>query len=196
MRKLILILSATAMAVAMPAMAKPGQGGGKGGAKAHAGSAARVGPVKAHGNVRTRTDAGSRRASSDARARAGARVDRTRDTDGDGIPDYRDRRIDRDRDGIDDRAQNRYGANACPPGLAAKNNNCMPPGQARKMFAEGQRLPTGYNFYTPYQNIPGEYQRQYGLDPNGRYIYRDGRIYDVDPTTLVVRRIIEGLSPR
>jgi len=196
MRKLILIVSAAAMAVAMPAMAKPGQGGGKGGAKAHAGAAARVGPVSARGNMRTRMDVESRRASSDARKRAGARLDRTRDSDADGIPDHRDRRVDRDRDGIDDRAQNRYGANSCPPGLAAKNNNCLPPGQARRMFAEGQRIPTGYNFYTPFDNIPGEYQMQYGLDRNGRYIYRDGRLYDVDPTTLVVRRVIEGLLPR
>ncbi len=219
MRKLILVVSATAMAVAMPAMAKPGKGGGQGGAKAHAGAAARVGPAHARGKVRTRADIGERRGARtervSTRGRSGARIDRTRDLDSDGIPDHRDRRIERadrtldrdldgipdirdrrvdgDRDGIDDRAQNRYGANACPPGLAAKNNGCLPPGQARKMFAEGQRIPSGYDFYTPFDNIPVEFRDRYSLNSDGRYIYRDGRIYDVDPTTQIVRRIIEGL---
>ena len=30
----------------------------------------------------------------------------------------------------------------CPPGLAKKNNGCMPPGQAKK-YAIGQPLPAG-----------------------------------------------------
>jgi hypothetical protein len=188
MRKLMLIASATAMAIAMPAMAKPGKGGGHE-AKAHAGKSLGRGQVKARGSARTRMDVDDRL---DQRTRS-QRADRVVDADRDGIPDHRDRRVDRDGDGIDDRSQNRYGAKSCPPGLAKKNNGCLPPGQARKMFAEGQRLPTGYNFYTPYNDIPTSYRTQYGLDPNGRYIYRDGRLYDVDPRTQIVRRIIEGL---
>ena len=35
---------------------------------------------------------------------------------------------------------------SCPPGLAKKNNGCMPPGQAKK-YAVGQPLPTGVVFY-------------------------------------------------
>jgi hypothetical protein len=61
------------------------------------------------------------------------------------------------------------------------------------LFAEGQRVPTGYNYYTPYDRIPPQYRDQYDLDQDGRYIYRDGRLYDVDPRSSVVRRIIEGL---
>lgn len=30
----------------------------------------------------------------------------------------------------------------CPPGLAKKNNGCMPPGQAKKQWAIGQPLPS------------------------------------------------------
>ena len=30
----------------------------------------------------------------------------------------------------------------CPPGLARKNNGCMPPGQAKKQWAVGQPLPS------------------------------------------------------
>ncbi|MBC5782097.1 hypothetical protein H8N03_04015 [Ramlibacter sp. USB13] len=30
----------------------------------------------------------------------------------------------------------------CPPGLAKKNNGCMPPGQAKKQWNVGQPLPT------------------------------------------------------
>ncbi len=33
-----------------------------------------------------------------------------------------------------------YGAH-CPPGLAKKNNGCMPPGQAKKRYMIGQPLP-------------------------------------------------------
>lgn len=34
----------------------------------------------------------------------------------------------------------------CPPGLAKKNNGCMPPGQAKK-WAVGQRLPSDVQYY-------------------------------------------------
>lgn len=37
-------------------------------------------------------------------------------------------------------------AGNCPPGLAKKNNGCLPPGQARK-WAEGRPLPAGTEFY-------------------------------------------------
>ena len=37
-----------------------------------------------------------------------------------------------------------YGAGGCPPGLAKKNNGCMPPGQARKLYSIGQRYPVNY----------------------------------------------------
>ncbi|HEX2545686.1 MAG TPA: hypothetical protein VHL79_12445 [Ramlibacter sp.] len=33
------------------------------------------------------------------------------------------------------------GGKHCPPGLAKKNNGCMPPGQAKKQWAVGQPLP-------------------------------------------------------
>jgi Ni/Co efflux regulator RcnB len=40
-----------------------------------------------------------------------------------------------------------YGAGkACPPGLAKKNNGCLPPGQAKK-WAVGQALPAGITLY-------------------------------------------------
>ena len=39
-----------------------------------------------------------------------------------------------------------YRAGHCPPGLAKKNNGCMPPGQAKK-WRVGQRLPAGVVYY-------------------------------------------------
>ena len=40
-----------------------------------------------------------------------------------------------------------YTAGNCPPGLAKKNNGCLPPGQAKKLWAVGQPLPTGVAYY-------------------------------------------------
>ena len=40
-----------------------------------------------------------------------------------------------------------YSAGHCPPGLAKKNNGCLPPGQAKKLWAIGQPLPRGVSYY-------------------------------------------------
>ena len=105
MRKLLLIASMAAMAAAMPALAKPGGGHGGGHAAGHG---------NPHGTVsggHARTDS---RANVRARTRTGASVVRTR---------------------TDASSGGRYGAHDCPPGLAAKGNGCLPPGQARKLFS-------------------------------------------------------------
>lgn len=126
-----------------------------------------------------------------------ARERRMVDLNGNGIADYRERLIDLNRDGIDDRAQNRYGGNVCPPGLAKKTPACIPPGQARRMFNVGQRVPTGFNRYTGLNDIPVDYRDDipdiYRTDQY-RYIYRDNRVYVVDRTTRIVRSIIDLIA--
>jgi hypothetical protein len=215
MRKLIMLVSAAAMAASMPALAKPGQGGGKPAAKAQTSTKAgtRGSGARTRTDVKARTDVRSGgKARTDSRAnvrattRTGASVDRTRDVDRDGIPDHRDRLIDRDgngiadvrdrlidrdRDGIDDRRQGRSAALDCPPGLEKKTPACIPPGQAKKMFNQGQRIPTGYDYFSRYEDIPVVYRDRYGIPTGQQYIYRDRRVYVVDPATRLVTRIID-----
>jgi hypothetical protein len=78
-----------------------------------------------------------------------------------------------------------YGGN-CPPGLAKKNNGCMPPGLAKARFSVGQRLPTAYqNYY-----VPQQYRDRYS---NGTYRYYDGYVYRVDPQSYVIQQVISAL---
>lgn len=57
-------------------------------------------------------------------------------------------------------------AGHCPPGLAKKNNGCMPPGQAKK-WHKGQPLPRDVVFY----NLPPTLVVQLGAPPSGhRYV--------------------------
>ena len=81
----------------------------------------------------------------------------------------------------------------CPPGLAKKNNGCLPPGQAKKLYNVGQRLPYGYNSYTPYNQIPYDLRNRYDLDNDDRYIYRDNYLYQVDPTTRIVQQVLSAI---
>lgn len=114
-----------------------------------------------------------------------------------GIADWRERLIDRDRDGLDDRAEGRYGGYVCPPGLAKKTPACVPPGQAQRLFREGQRIPTGYRYYTDLNGIPVGYRDDIPASyrtGDYRYIYRDNTIYVVDRTTRLVRSIIDLLD--
>lgn len=112
-----------------------------------------------------------------------------------GIADFRERRIDVNRNRIDDRveARWRFGNGWCPPGLAKKNNGCLPPGHANRIFSLNQRIPTGYRFYTPFNTIPLDLRTRLALDNDFRYIYRDNVIYVVDPETRLVNRIIDLL---
>jgi len=55
---------------------------------------------------------------------------------------------DRDRSAIYSYYRTEYVAGNCPPGLAKKNNGCLPPGQAKKVWAIGQPLPSGI-YYEP-----------------------------------------------
>jgi len=89
-----------------------------------------------------------------------------------------------------------YGRGGCPPGLAKKNNGCMPPGQARKLYRTGQRFPLGYGNAWSYNQIPYDLRRRYDLDRNNRYYYGDGYIYGVDPHTRVIESVVSALLYR
>jgi hypothetical protein len=85
-----------------------------------------------------------------------------------------------------------YGVGGCPPGLAKKNPNCMPPGRYKKLFEVGQRVPRGYPGLIPYNQLPGSLRNRYGpaLDPRSHYIYDRQFIYRVDPVTMAVSDVL------
>ena len=89
----------------------------------------------------------------------------------------------------------RYGAwgNSCPPGLARKNNGCLPPGQARKRYQVGQRWNTNYGQSWTYNQIPNAWRDRYDLDANDRYYYRDGYLYQVDARTRLVEQVLSAI---
>ena len=45
--------------------------------------------------------------------------------------------------------------------------------------------------YTTYADIPTQVTGYYHLDSNGRYVYTNGYVYVVDPTTYAVTRVID-----
>jgi len=63
-----------------------------------------------------------------------------------------------------------FRAGNCPPGLAKKNNGCMPPGQAKK-WQVGHTLPRDVVFY----DVPAPLVLQLGQPPAG---YRYVRVND------------------
>jgi hypothetical protein len=88
-----------------------------------------------------------------------------------------------------------YGAN-CPPGLAKKNNGCMPPGQAKKLYRVGQHFRSNYGTQWSYRQIPYDLRHRYGFDANDRYYYNNGYIYRVDRRTMLVEQIVSALLQR
>jgi hypothetical protein len=86
-----------------------------------------------------------------------------------------------------------YGMGGCPPGLAKKAVPCMPPGQAKKMYGVGQRLPRGFANPYGYNQIPYSLRNQFGLNPYGSYYYGNGYLYRVDPRTMLVQQVISAL---
>lgn len=90
-------------------------------------------------------------------------------------------------------AQDYYGAQAraghCPPGLAKKNNGCLPPGQAKK-WQKGRALPRDVQYYP----VPNELVVRMGVPPAGyKYVRVAGDILLVAVGTMMVVDAIEDL---
>lgn len=78
----------------------------------------------------------------------------------------------------------------CPPGLAKKNNGCMPPGQA-KAYTLGRPLPSQVVFY----EVPSSVSVQIGLPPAGhRYVRVAADILLIAVGTGMVVDAIEDLG--
>lgn len=82
-----------------------------------------------------------------------------------------------------------------------KHGRCLRRGHA---YAYGEQrrdgdYRVGYRFgpsyaYTPYDQIPQPYVTRYSLNRDGRYVYRDNRVYVVNPRTYAVERILDAIS--
>jgi hypothetical protein len=75
-------------------------------------------------------------------------------------------------------------ANRCPPGLAMKNNGCLPPGQARKLI--GAVLPAAYAG----KYLPDGLRDLYRDDDEYYYRYGDGYLYRVDRQSNLVNELL------
>jgi hypothetical protein len=83
-----------------------------------------------------------------------------------------------------------YGRGNCPPGLAKKQNGCLPPGQAKKRYAVGHALPHGMVVGT----VPVGLSVRIGPAPSGyRYGMLDGDLVKLAVGSLLVVDAIEGL---
>ncbi len=85
-----------------------------------------------------------------------------------------------------------WGNRSCPPGLAKKNNGCLPPGIAKQSFNVGDRFNGNYGQWN-YNQVPMDWRNQYNLDADNRYYYRNGYLYSVDPRTRLVESVIQAL---
>lgn len=93
--------------------------------------------------------------------------------------------LDRDRTAVYSYYRTEYATAGCPPGLAKKNNGCLPPGQAKKMWAIGQPLPAAVVYYP----LPGILLSQLSPAPSG---YQYVRIANDILLMAIGTRLIAG----
>ncbi len=80
-------------------------------------------------------------------------------------------------------------AGHCPPGLAKKNNGCMPPGQAKK-WAMGKPLPGDLKYY----DLPRDLMRRLPPPPaNHRYVQIAGDILLIAIGTSIVIDAVQDI---
>jgi len=83
-----------------------------------------------------------------------------------------------------------HGRGKCPPGLAKRNNGCLPPGQAKRRYAVGHALPS----HVVIEVVPVELSVRIGPPPRGyRYGIVDGDIVKLAIGTALVVDAIQGL---
>lgn len=215
MRSNILLAGAAALVIASPALAetaKPKEGGG-GPAKAERGGGGNGGgnaKAERGGGGPQRAEAPKMRGPERRMARAEQRAERPKEMRREDrkverreMRDVREVRDDgrRDKAGKQDRMvegnqgrqrdmmmagsdQRGFGF-ACPPGLAAKNNGCLPPGQAKKRL--GLAVPATLGAAM----LPPLYRSWYPDDDGYSYRVEDGYVYRID----LDRNVVDGFFP-
>ncbi len=97
---------------------------------------------------------------------------------------------DSQRMAVRDYYEPQFRAGNCPPGLAKKNNGCMPPGQAKK-WRKGYRLPSDVVYYS----VPNDISIRLGAPPAGhKYVRVAADILLIAVGTSMVVDAIEDLS--
>ncbi len=94
-----------------------------------------------------------------------------------------------DRDTIQAYYGDVFRSGKCPPGLAKKNNGCMPPGQAKK-WAAGQRLPADVIYHA----LPPDLSVRLNIPVGSRYVRIGADILLIAAGTGMVLDAIEDLS--
>lgn len=96
----------------------------------------------------------------------------------------------RQRDVIRDYYASEFSKGHCPPGLAKKNNGCMPPGQAKK-WRVGHALPHDVIYY----DLPHSVVVELGIPPSGyKYVRVAKDILLIAVGTSMVMDAIEDLG--
>ena len=214
MRKFLLIVSAAAMAASMPALAEKGgkgggngngggkgqaaqvQGGGNGGGKVHkAGGGHGGGHAKPPKAERQAFHGGGKPAKAERKANWAKADRKAAKNEVKRQESFARERVQRAPGLGDSRLFDGGGARladmdaGCPPGLAKKNNGCLPPGQAKKVFGLGDRIQPAW--FSGYQ-LPEQYRALYSDTPDYFYRYNeDGYIYRVERDS----NLISGLVP-
>jgi Ni/Co efflux regulator RcnB len=76
----------------------------------------------------------------------------------------------------------------CPPGLAKKNNGCQPPGQAKKSYVVGRRLPTTVRWYEP---EPVVIRRLAPAPVGRRYVVVDGDLLLMEIASRLIVKLVD-----
>ena len=97
---------------------------------------------------------------------------------------------DNDRVVLRQYAEQRY-HQSCPPGLAKKHNGCLPPGQAKKRYVVGDRLPDGVVYYA----VPGDVTVHLRPTPVGyQYVRVDDDVLLMNQATKMIVDAVTLLS--
>lgn len=99
--------------------------------------------------------------------------------------------LDRDRDIVRTYYRTEYDAGRCPPGLAKKNNGCMPPGLMNRAWVIGQPLPNEI----AYTRTPRELWMKLTPPPQGyEYVQVNDDIVLMSTATRVVAGMLGNLG--
>jgi Ni/Co efflux regulator RcnB len=98
--------------------------------------------------------------------------------------------VDRDRSAVSSYYREEFAHGNCPPGLAKKDNGCLPPGQAKKRWVVGQPLPAAVVHYPLPQPL---YTRLTPPPPGFQYVRVDDDVLLMQTANRSIMNLVASL---